>query len=80
MYQALVTVGGASGRQNVADLAGRRGLAIVVTDHGITDELVVDPADGSFLGERQYDASTGTVIVYSAMAYGVVGALGDLPK
>ncbi len=82
LYQALATgpSGVSYGRENVPNLQGKPGLAIVVVQNGIRDELLVDPTDGSFLGERQYGETTGSVIVYSAMTYGVVDQRGVTPR
>jgi hypothetical protein len=82
LYQALATATStvSYGRENVPNLQGKRGLAIVVVQNGIRDELLVDPTDGSFLGERQYGETTGSVIVYSAMTYGVVDQRGVTPR
>ncbi|MFI9384124.1 CU044_5270 family protein [Kutzneria sp. NPDC052558] len=80
LYRALAGAPGSYGRENVPNLQGKRGLAIGVIDRGIHDELLIDPSDGSFLGERQYSESTGTVIAYSALSYAVVDGKGVTPK
>lgn len=80
LYRALTLMPGGYGLENVPNLDHRRGLAIGVEDNGIHDEIVINPADGTFLGERQYDPGTGTVIVYSAMDYGIAGSLGIAPR
>lgn len=80
LYQALTLMPGGYGLEDVPDLDHRRGLAIGVEDNGIHDEIVINPADGSFLGERQYDPGTGTVIAYSAMDYGIADSLGIAPR
>ncbi|GAA3431437.1 hypothetical protein [Kutzneria kofuensis] len=80
LWQAVALLPGAYGLRDVADLDGRPGYAIGVPDHGVDDEILIDPADGAYLGERQFNATTGSVLVFSGMTYGVVGGQGVTPR
>jgi hypothetical protein len=33
----------------------------------VTTEILIDPADGTYLGERQFNAANGSVFLFSAM-------------
>jgi hypothetical protein len=64
---------------NPAD--GKIGYALGVHLRGGTnDELLIDPTDGTYLGERTYDPKTGAVTKFSSMRYGVADAEGAMPK
>lgn len=53
LYRALARVRGVVLAGRVTDRAGRIGLAIARTDHGVRSELVVDPTTSDLLAERQ---------------------------
>lgn len=80
LWQAIAQLPGAYGLRDVANLDGKAGFAIGVVTNGVTDEVLIDPADGAYLGERQFNAANGSVFLFSAMRYGVVDALGVTPR
>jgi hypothetical protein len=80
LWQAIALLPGAYGLRNVANLDGKLGFAIGIVTNGITDEILIDPADGTYLGERQFNAANGSVFLFSAMRYGVVDGQGVTPK
>jgi hypothetical protein len=59
-YGALALVPGITQVGKVHDLAGRAGVGLALTRHGIRDELIVDPATGVLLGEREWALAHGT--------------------
>ena len=80
LYLALASRPDAYGLSNVANLDGKVGFAIGVIKQGVADEILIDPADGTYLGERQYEPDNSSVFLFSAMRYGVVDKLGVTPK
>jgi hypothetical protein len=80
LYRALTYLpGGTSAMKDVANLDGRLGFAIGVIKQGVVDEILIDPGDGAYLGERQYEPGNGSIFLISAMRYGVVDKLGVTP-
>jgi hypothetical protein len=59
-YAALALVPGIRQVGAVRDLAGRTGVAVALTRHGIRYELIIDPATGVLLGEREWATARGT--------------------
>jgi hypothetical protein len=55
----------------VTDRFGRRSIGLARTDHDGTDELIFDPSDSAFLGERMTD-SEGTVVDSDAYRRSVI--------
>jgi hypothetical protein len=81
IYQAVAMMPGVYGLQNVPNPDGKIGYALGVHLRGGTnDELLIDPTDGTYLGERTYDPKTGAVTKFSSMRYGVADAEGAMPK
>ena len=80
LYRALTYLpGDASGTKDVANLDGKLGFAIGVVKQGVVDEILIDPSDGTYLGERQYEPANDSIFLISAMRYGVVDKLGGTP-
>lgn len=59
-YGALALVPGITQVGKAHDLAGRAGIGLALTRRGIRDELIVDPATGVLLGEREWATARGT--------------------
>jgi len=51
-FQAVGLIPGVQVRRNVADAAGRTGVAVTRTEAGSTEELVFDPATYRYLGQN----------------------------
>jgi len=80
LYRALTYLpGGASAAKDVANLDGKLGFAIRIVKQGVVDEILIDPGDGAYLGERQYEPANSSLLLISAMRYGVVDKLGVTP-
>lgn len=58
-----------------AGLDGILGVAVAVRGPSTPDELIIDPAAGPAIGERETDAD-GPVVGYAAVRSSIVGALG----
>jgi len=79
LYNAVTYLPDAYGLNNVANLDGKIGFAIGVIKQGVADEILIDPGDGTYLGERQYEPANSSVFLFSAMRYGVVDKQGVTP-
>lgn len=79
LYRALSSLPGVYGLSSATNLDGRTGLALGLDTGDTSDQIVVDPAGGQFLGERRFDRKTGAVSTFSAMRYAVVDGLGVSP-
>lgn len=86
LYCALAALPAVKVVHEVADLDGRPCTALVHDDGPTCTELLVDPRDGQFAGERDTlrrdsccGLPTGTMIHASAMRTGVVDHLGEVP-
>lgn len=54
LFEAVKSIPGVKAAEGVADSSGRVGVALGrVTDWGVREELIFDPAGHTFLGERQ---------------------------
>ncbi|TDV40751.1 CU044_5270 family protein [Actinophytocola oryzae] len=78
-YRALALVPDLRITDRVANLDGREGTAYGVTGEGTRQEIIVDPATGQFIGERETAEQDGTVIGYTSVATAVVPAMGVRP-
>ncbi|NUP62401.1 MAG: CU044_5270 family protein, partial [Nonomuraea sp.] len=59
LFAAITSIPGVEQTEGVADSAGREGVALGrVMESGVREELIFDPADHTFMGERQ--TATGT--------------------
>lgn len=86
LYRALCLLPAVAAVEDVADLNGRFCLALVHDDGPTRTELLVDPADGQYAGERDTlrrdspcGLPAGIVINTTAVRTGVVDELGVLP-
>ncbi|MEV0678731.1 CU044_5270 family protein [Actinosynnema sp. NPDC050436] len=85
LLRALTFVPGLDVTDNAADLDGRRGVALGVTEDGNRQEIILDPATGEVIGERQVSDSLfpgvppGTVTSCSSVTTAVVGGVGERP-
>ncbi len=62
-----------------ANLDGRQGVALGMTDpSGQTEEIIIDPATGAFIGEREV-ADHGAVMGFTAVHSGVADEIGVKP-
>lgn len=86
LYRALCRLPAVELVEGVADLAGRCCLALVHDDGPTRTELLIDPADGQYAGERDTlrrdspcGLGTGMLINDTAVRTAVVDGLGVLP-
>lgn len=86
LYRALGGLPSVTVSEGVHNIDGSRCLALVHDTGRTRTELMIDPCDGQFAGERdtlRADSScglrAGTVISSTAVRTAVVGALGELP-
>ncbi|CAL9591924.1 hypothetical protein SUDANB95_05213 [Actinosynnema sp. ALI-1.44] len=82
LLRALAHLPGLDVTDDAADLDGRTGVALGVTEDGERQEIVLDPATGQVIGERKVSDSMfagvpkGTVTAYSAITTAVVDHMG----
>jgi hypothetical protein len=85
MYRVLAKVPGIQITEQVANLDGRRGTAYGISAGGHRHDIIVDPASGQFIGERQIaeegrdDLPDGTVTSSTSVTMSVVPAMGARP-
>jgi hypothetical protein len=87
VYQALALLPELRITDQVANVDGRVGVAIGLDGQRGDDvhELIVDPATGQFIGDRQVTTSarsgipSGTILSYTGVSTSVVDRLGALP-
>jgi hypothetical protein len=87
LYDALLLVPGMVLEDNAENADGQPGIALVMADGVYRIEIVIDPATGRFIGERETLISdnreiglpAGTVIKSTAVATAVVNEIGALP-
>ncbi|MFC4951121.1 hypothetical protein [Pseudonocardia sp. GCM10023141] len=85
LYLALAHVGGVTVTAGAVNLDGRSGVALGIDVRSSRQEIIVDPATGAFIGEREValrgDRSkpAGTVLGYTSVRSGVVDQLGATP-
>jgi hypothetical protein len=79
IYQALAMLPDLKVTERVANLAGKRGIALGVDAYGDRQELILDPKTGQYLGTRivvltadNTGVPAGTVRGYSAVQFAVV--------
>ncbi|KOX33871.1 hypothetical protein ADK67_05760 [Saccharothrix sp. NRRL B-16348] len=85
LYRALALLDGVTVADVQVDLDGRVGVAIAVEDVHERRELIVDPANGDFIGERTVAGqqphfpylAPGTVTGYSSITTKVVDGIGE---
>lgn len=85
LYLALARIDGLTVTPGAVDLDGRSGTALGIDDKQSRQEIIVDPATGEFIGEREVllPSATylppGTVTSYSSVRATVVDAIGQVP-
>ncbi|MFI6926722.1 CU044_5270 family protein [Nonomuraea spiralis] len=87
LFEAVKAIPGVEAAEGVADSSGRVGVALGrVTDYGVREELIFDPVEHMFLGERQTAAGEqagapkGSVLALTAqLDVSLVDALPDAP-
>jgi hypothetical protein len=85
LYRALAKVDGLQITERVANVDGRRGTAYGISAAGRRHDVIVDPATGQFIGERQLtedgydDIPAGTVTEYTSVTTTVVPGIGVAP-
>ena len=85
IYRALSLVPSLAVTADVANLDGRKGTALGVRQDAEFREVIVDPANGQYIGERsvmavaEHGLQPGTVRSYSAVKTAVVDGIGTVP-
>lgn len=85
LYRALTKVPGLQVTDQVANLDGRKGVALGVPSYKSRWEIIVDPDTGEFIGERQtqtepqFGFDAGTVLFSSSVRVSVVDERGTVP-
>ncbi len=85
IYRALAKVPAMQITEQVANLDGQKGTAYGVSAKGQRHDIIVDPATGQFIGEREVteqafdDIPAGTVTSYTSMTTAVVSGMGVKP-
>ncbi|WP_143261689.1 CU044_5270 family protein [Allokutzneria sp. NRRL B-24872] len=78
MYRALTKIPGTTVGDRQANLGGRVGTAIRVTEPDRTLDLIIDPKTGDYIGART--VLNGEVQDFSSVVTGVTGAIGTAPR
>jgi hypothetical protein len=76
LYRALALAPRLEITEKVANLDGRKGIAFGVTVDHERQEVIIDPATGQFIGEREMETN-GTVDEYTSMTTTVVDHIGE---
>lgn len=85
IYRALAKVPGLQITEQVANLDGLKGTAYGISAKGERHDIIVDPATGQFIGEREVSEQgfdnipAGTVMSYTSMTTAVVPGMGVEP-
>lgn len=85
LYRTLATLPGLEITDAVANLDGRTGTAFGIEDGDQRQDLIIDPATGTYIGERQVltedrdGAPAGTTVNFTSLTTDVVDALGARP-
>jgi hypothetical protein len=86
LYAALATLPAVTLDEQATDCAGNARLALVHDDGPTRTELIIDPVDGAFAGERdtlrtasRLGLAAGTVVLCTSVTTSVVDTLGGLP-
>ncbi|MCT2582592.1 CU044_5270 family protein [Actinophytocola gossypii] len=85
LYRTLGLVPGLEVTEKVANLDGHEGVAYGISAAGVRHDIIIDPATGRFLGEREITEEgyqgvpAGTVVSYTSVTTAVVEDLGDVP-
>lgn len=85
LYRALAKVPGLQITERVANLDGRKGTAYGISAGGERHDIIIDPATGQFIGEREVtegafdNIPAGTVMSYTSVTTAVVPGMGVEP-
>jgi hypothetical protein len=85
LYRVLAKVPDLQITEEVANLDGKKGTAFGVSARGLCHDVIIDPATGQFIGEREvaeegYDKiPAGTVMEYTSVTTAVVNGMGVKP-
>ncbi|MER5260528.1 CU044_5270 family protein [Actinosynnema sp. NPDC002837] len=85
LLRALTHLPGLDVTDGAADLDGRRGVALGISEDGERQEIIIDPGTGEVIGERTVSDSMfagiprGTVTGYSSTTTAVVDGIGTKP-
>ncbi|ONI88894.1 hypothetical protein ALI22I_18220 [Saccharothrix sp. ALI-22-I] len=85
IYKALEKIPGLQVTEKQANLGGRIGIALGVDDGDVRQDIIIDPATGQFIGQRQVTTDdvngfkAGTVTSLSSVTTHVVDAMGVKP-
>ena len=89
IYRALALLPGLQVTDRSTNLAGRTGVALGIDDGDTRHDIIINPATGAFIGERQIatksgrrgtlGAPAGATIELSSVRTAVVDALGAVP-
>jgi hypothetical protein len=85
LYQALTRLDGIDLTDRAANLDGRVGTAIGIDDGQFRQDIIIDAATGTFIGEREVltddvdGAPEGTTMSYTAVDTAVVDGIGTIP-
>ena len=86
LYRTLALLPGITVTERTATLDGRTGTAFGITAAGTTQDIVIAPATGDFIGERTRTVEkmdgmpAGTVIDSTSVSYGLSPAAGAPPR
>lgn len=85
VYRVLAGVPGIQITDSAANLDGQLGVDFAIAGDVTRNEMIIDPATGAFIGERQVlpkasdGIPAGTVVGYTAVHTAVVDKIGRLP-
>jgi len=85
LFQCLAGLPDVTAHESVANLDGQPGTALTAEEGPRTEELIIEPDTGEFLGERTTLTTTvdgipaGTVIAFTALSTAWTDALGATP-
>jgi hypothetical protein len=85
LYRAIANAPDLRVTERVTTLDGRTGTALGIDAYGAVSEVIIDPANGEFIGTREvlsreeHDMATGTVREWSSTTTAVVGSAGARP-
>lgn len=85
LYRALAKLPGLEITDQLANLDGRVGIAYGMSDGHSRHEIIIDPATGEFIGERETlitgtdGMKAGTVMSYTSVSTSVVNEMGVRP-
>ena len=85
LYRVLAKVPNLQITDEVANLDGKKGTAFGVSAKGLRHDVIIDPATGQFIGEREIaeaghnNIPPGTVMEYTSVTTAIVNSMGTKP-